>query len=50
MSSKLTATKLKMAALGNNNIEAGAEIYSDPQIRNKINNKIKNEQIKKESK
>ncbi len=46
MSSKLTATKLKMAALGNNNIEAGAEIYSDPEIKNKIKNKA----IKKESK
>jgi len=42
MSSKLTPTKLKMAALGNNNIEAGAEIYSDPKIKNKL--------MKKESK
>jgi len=39
MSTKLTLTKLKMAALGNNNIEAGAEIYSDPEIKNKIKNK-----------
>lgn len=46
MSSKLTLTKLKMAALGNNNIEAGAEIYSNPKIRNKA----KNKPIKKESK
>lgn len=34
MSSKLTSTKLKMAALGNN-IETGAEIYSNPEIRNR---------------
>ena len=40
MSSKLTATKLKMAALGNNDIEAGAEIYSDREIKNKIKNKL----------
>ena len=46
MSSKLTPTKLKMAALGNNNIEAGAEIYSDPEIKNKIKKKL----MKKESK
>jgi len=46
MSSKLTPTKLKMAALGNNNIEAGAEIYSDSEIKNRI----KNKPMKKESK
>lgn len=46
MSKKLTATKLKMAALGNNNIEAGAEIYIDPEIKNKI----KNKPVKKEFK
>ena len=46
MSSKLTPTKLKMAALGNNNIEAGAEIYSNPEIKKKIKNKL----MKKESK
>ena len=32
MSKKLSSTKLKMAALGNNMIEAGAEIYADPEI------------------
>lgn len=36
MSKKLTTTKLKMAALGNNMIEAGAELYRDPEIKNKI--------------
>ena len=46
MSKKLTSTKLKMAALGNNMIEAGAEIYIDP----KIKNKIKNKPVKRESK
>ncbi|MBU3075893.1 hypothetical protein [Clostridium estertheticum] len=43
MSSKLTATKLKMAALGKYDIEAGAETYSDPEIKNKIKNKLKKE-------
>ena len=46
MSKKLTSTKLKIAALGNNMIEAGAEIYFDPEIKNKFNKKL----IKKESK
>ena len=47
MSKKLTATKLKMAAIGNNMMEAGAELYADPEIKNKIKEKIKDE---KESK
>lgn len=46
MSKKLTATKLKMSALGNNMIEAGAEIYIDPEVKNKLRNKP----VKKESK
>jgi hypothetical protein len=46
MSSKLTPTKLKMAALGNNDMEAGAEIYSDPEIKNKIKNKFEKKKSK----
>jgi hypothetical protein len=46
MSKKLTATKMKMAALGNNMIEAGAEIYIDTEIKNKF----KNKSVKKEPK
>ncbi|WP_179631858.1 hypothetical protein [Clostridium peptidivorans] len=47
MSKKLTAAQLRMAALGNNMIEVGAEIYKNPEIKNKIKNNIAN---KKESK
>lgn len=36
MSKKLTTTKLKMAAIGNNMMEAGAELYSNPEIKNKF--------------
>jgi len=39
MSKKLTATKLKMSALGNNMIEAGAEIYVDPEVKENIKDK-----------
>lgn len=39
MSKKLTTTKLKMAAAGNNMMEAGAELYSDPKVKNKIKEK-----------
>ena len=46
MSKKLTATKLKMAALGNNMIEAGAEVYIDTEIKNKF----KSKSVKKEPK
>jgi hypothetical protein len=46
MSKKLTTTKLKMAALGNGMIEAGAELYSDPEIKNKFKEKPKKEESK----
>ena len=46
MSKKLTATKLKMAALGNNMIEVGAEVYIDTEIKNKF----KSKSVKKEPK
>lgn len=39
MSKKLTKTKLKMAAIGNNMMEAGAELYSDFEIKNKVKEK-----------
>ena len=42
MSKELTSTKLKMAALGNDMIEAGAEIYIDTKIKNKLKNKPEN--------
>jgi hypothetical protein len=37
MSDKLTATKLKMAALGFNMVEAGEEIYRHPPKKDKLN-------------
>lgn len=43
MSKKLTRTKLKMAAIANNMMEAGAELYSNPEVKNKINKKIQDE-------
>jgi hypothetical protein len=46
MSKKLSATKLKMAALGNNMIEAGREIYINPPGKDEI----KASKVKKESK
>lgn len=47
MSKKLTRTKLKMAAIENNMMEIGAELYSNPEVRSKIKKKVQNE---KESK
>lgn len=47
MSKKLTETKLKMAALGNHMMEAGAEIYSNPQVKKEIKNNLKEKEIKK---
>lgn len=44
MSNKLTTTKLKMAAIGNNMIEAGAELYSNPEIKNKFKKKSEKKQ------
>jgi hypothetical protein len=45
MSKEVSATKKKMAAIGNNMIEAGKEIYIDLPKDNKTN-----KQVKKESK
>ena len=42
MSKKLSITKLKMAALGNNMIEAGAELYKDLGIKDNVKEKEKN--------
>lgn len=46
MSEKLSATKLKMAALGNHMIEAGKEIYINPPDKNEV----KTRESKKEPK
>jgi hypothetical protein len=43
MSKKVTATKMKMAAIGNNMIEVGKEIYIDPQKENKPNKSVRKE-------
>lgn len=47
MSKKLTETKLKMAALGNHMMEAGAEIYSNPEVKKEIMNNLKEKETKK---
>ncbi|MCD2347719.1 hypothetical protein [Clostridium guangxiense] len=47
MSKKLSITKLKMAAIANHMMEAGAELYSNPEVKDKIKKKVQN---KKESK
>jgi hypothetical protein len=47
MSKKLTETKLKMAALGNHMMEAGAEIYSNPEVRREIKSHLKEKETKK---
>lgn len=40
MSKKLTAAQLRMAALGNNMMEAGVELYKNPEVRKKIKNNL----------
>ena len=47
MSKKLTAAQLRMAALGNNMMEAGAEIYRNPEVRKKIKNNLESKESKK---
>lgn len=42
MSKKLTGAQLRMAALQNNMMEVGAEIYKNPEVRNKIKNTLEN--------
>lgn len=44
MTKKLTAAQLRMAALGNNMMEAGAEIYKNPEVRKKIKENIKDKE------
>lgn len=46
MAKKLTKMQLRMAALGNNMMEAGAELYSNPEVREKIKNSITKESEK----
>jgi hypothetical protein len=47
MSKKLSNVQLRMAALGNNMIEAGAELYRNPKVREEIKKNIRNEKIHK---
>lgn len=46
MTKKLTAAQLRMAALGNNMMEAGAEIYKNPNVKMNIKNNIKHKKQK----
>jgi hypothetical protein len=41
MTKELTEAQLRMAALGNHMMEAGAELYSNPEVREKIKENIK---------
>lgn len=47
MSKKLTNMQLRMAALGNDMLEAGAELYRNPEVREEIKKNIKNEKEQK---
>lgn len=49
MSKKLTAAQLRMAALGNHMMEAGAELYQNPEVVEKIKNELREDSKKKES-
>jgi hypothetical protein len=40
MTKELTKAQLRMAALGNHMMEAGAELYSNPEVREKIKESI----------
>ncbi|OPJ59442.1 hypothetical protein [Clostridium oryzae] len=42
MSKKITKTKIKMAGIGNHMMEAGAEIYANPEVKDKIKKKLEN--------
>jgi hypothetical protein len=46
MSKDMTKTQLKMAALGNHMMEAGAEIYKSPEVREKIKENLSKESQK----
>lgn len=50
MVKKLTAAQLRMAALANNNMEVGAEIYKNPEVTKKIKNNLYKSQSSKVSK
>lgn len=45
MAKKLTAAQLRMAALGNNMMEAGAEIYKNPEVKKKIKDNLKHKEL-----
>jgi hypothetical protein len=49
MTKKLTAAQLRMAALGNHMMEAGAELYQNPDIVVKIKRELREDNRKKES-
>lgn len=40
MTKELTKAQLRMAALGNHMMEAGVELYSNPEVREKIKDNI----------
>jgi hypothetical protein len=46
MSKKLTAAQLRMAALGNNMMEVGAEIYRNPEVTDKIKKNLSKKEQK----
>lgn len=47
MNKKLTNMQLRMAALGNDMAEAGAELYRNPEVKEKIKKNIKIEKKQK---
>jgi hypothetical protein len=48
MTKELTKMQLRMAALGNHMMEAGAELYSNPEVREKIKENISKQENDKE--
>ncbi len=49
MSKKMTKMQLRMAAIGNNMLDTGAEFYKSAKIREEIKNKIKMKKEKDEA-
>lgn len=47
MSKELTNMQLRMAALGNNMAETGAELYRSPEVREEIKKNIKKQKENK---
>ncbi len=46
----MSKTQLKMAAIGNHMMEAGAEIYKNPEVREKIKENLLKKETKNEKK